>query len=104
MSQRKTDLRLSVHGNTEAGPLDCHTCHDPHTFRPVNESEDLYLVSAEGGIPRRLTTLPFDKSGVGWSSDGRTIYFSGDENQDEPCGVVIVSYAPRWSPDGSLKE
>ena len=40
LSQRKTDLRLSVHGNTEAGPLDCHTCHDPHTFRPVNESED----------------------------------------------------------------
>ena len=56
----------------------------------VSESEDLYLVSAEGGIPRRLTTLPFDKSGVGWSSDGRTIYFSGDENQDDESSEVLT--------------
>ena len=56
----------------------------------VNESEDLYLVSADGGTPRRLTTLPFDKSGVGWSSDGRTIYFSGDENQDDESSDVLT--------------
>jgi hypothetical protein len=43
LSQRKADLRASVHGDTEAGPLDCHTCHDPHTFRPVNESDDPLL-------------------------------------------------------------
>ena len=56
------------------------------TLRPhfsVNESDDLYLVSAEGGIPRRLTALPFDKSDVRWSPDGRTLYFSGDQNQDD---------------------
>ena len=56
------------------------------TLRPhfsVNESDDLYLVSAEGGIPRRLTALPFDKSDVRWSPDGRTLYFSGDENQND---------------------
>ena len=56
----------------------------------MNESEDLYLVSAEGGTPRRLTTLPFDKSGVGWSSDGRIIYFSGDENQDDEFSEVLT--------------
>jgi hypothetical protein len=43
LSQRKTDLRASVHGDTEAGPLDCHTCHDPHTFQPVNDSDDPLL-------------------------------------------------------------
>ena len=56
------------------------------TLRPhfsVSESDDLFLVSAEGGAPRRLTALPFDKSGVSWSSDGRTIYFSGDEKQND---------------------
>ena len=56
------------------------------TLRPhfsANESDDLYLVSAEGGIPRRLTALPFDKSDVRWSPDGRTLYFSGDENQND---------------------
>lgn len=39
LSERKADLQKSVHGNTDDGPLDCHTCHDPHTFRPVNDSE-----------------------------------------------------------------
>jgi hypothetical protein len=39
LPERKADLRSSVHGDTEAGPLDCHTCHDPHTFRPVNDSD-----------------------------------------------------------------
>ena len=56
------------------------------TLRPhfsANESDDLYLVSAEGGIPRRLTALPFDKSDVRWSPDGRTLYFSGDQNQND---------------------
>ena len=43
LSQRKADLRSSVHGDTEAGPLDCHTCHNPHTFRPVNDSGDPLL-------------------------------------------------------------
>ena len=43
LSQRKADLRGSVHGDTEAGPMDCHTCHDPHTFRPVNDSDDPLL-------------------------------------------------------------
>ena len=40
LPQRKADLRGSVHGDTEAGPLDCHTCHDPHIFQPVNDSDD----------------------------------------------------------------
>ena len=39
-SQRKADLQVSVHGDTESGPMDCHTCHDPHTFRPVNNPDD----------------------------------------------------------------
>ncbi len=43
LPRRKADLRSSVHGQTEAGALDCHTCHDPHTFRPVNESDDPLL-------------------------------------------------------------
>ena len=69
----------------------------------VSESQDLYLVSAEGGIPRRLTTLPFDKSGVGWSADGRTIYFSGDQDQDDESSEVLTGdiWAVRVT-DGSV--
>jgi hypothetical protein len=40
LPDRKDDLRASVHGETEAGRLDCHTCHDPHVFQPVNRSDD----------------------------------------------------------------
>jgi hypothetical protein len=40
LSQRKADLRRSVHAETQAGAMDCHTCHDPHTFQPVNDSDD----------------------------------------------------------------
>ncbi len=40
LDERKTDLRGSVHGATDDGPLDCHSCHDPHDFRPINDSAD----------------------------------------------------------------
>ena len=98
------------------------------TLRPhfsVNESDDLYLVSAEGGLPRRLTALPFDKSDVRWSPDGRTLYFSGDQNQNDESnneeltrdiwavrvtdgsvtnlteGWDLEPGAPQWSADGT---
>ena len=78
------------------------------TLRPhfsVTESGDLYLVSAEGGVPRRLTELPFDKSDVRWSSDGRTIYFSGDENQNDESSNVLSRdiWAVRLA-DGSVTD
>jgi hypothetical protein len=38
--ERKAELQRSVHGDTVLGPLDCHTCHDPHRFRPVNDPDD----------------------------------------------------------------
>lgn len=42
LPERKADLQKSVHGKTDNGPLDCHGCHDPHTFQPVNDSEDAF--------------------------------------------------------------
>lgn len=69
----------------------------------AQESADLYLVSAEGGVPRRLTELPFDKSDVRWLSDGRTIYFSGDANQHDESNKVLTNdiWAVRLA-DGSV--
>jgi hypothetical protein len=40
LRQRKADLQASVHGRDAEQPLDCHTCHDPHLFRPVNDADD----------------------------------------------------------------
>ena len=78
------------------------------TLRPhfsVNESCDLFLVSAEGGVPRRLTALSFDKSDIRWSSDGRTIYFAGDENEDDESSEVLSNdiWAVRLA-DGSVTD
>lgn len=78
------------------------------TLRPhfsVDEARDLYLVSAEGGVPRRLTELPFDKSDVRWSADGRTIYFSGDEKQHDETSEELTRdiWAVRVA-DGSVTD
>lgn len=49
--QRKADLQSSVHGRDAKHPLDCHTCHDPHLFRPVNDSDGaLTRIAASNGI------------------------------------------------------
>ena len=56
------------------------------TLRPhfsVSGKSQLFLVPAEGGVARRLTDLPFDVGSVVWSQDGRQIFFSGDEYQDD---------------------
>jgi len=56
------------------------------TLRPhysVSGKSQLFLVPAEGGPTRRLTDLPFDVGSVVWSQDGRQIFFSGDEYEDE---------------------
>jgi len=41
-------------------------------------SLDAYVVSAMGGIPKRLTTEPWDEIPYGWSNDGRWFYFSSN--------------------------
>ena len=43
----------------------------------------LHVVPAEGGAARKLTDLPFDVTDPVWSGDGRTLFFSGDEELDD---------------------
>ena len=56
----------------------------------TNVAEEIYLVDADGGTPRRLTELPFDKSGVSWSSNGRVIFFSGDREQNDESNSQLT--------------
>ncbi len=63
------------------------------TLRPhpsVDDHNELYLVSATGGTPRRLTGLPFDKSDARWSADSRILFFSGDELQDDETNEELT--------------
>lgn len=56
------------------------------SFQPhysVREKRQLMVVDADGGTPRQLTELAFDAGSPEWSPDGRTLFFTGDERQDE---------------------
>ena len=43
----------------------------------------LMVVASSGGLPRQLTTLSFDVVNPTWSADGRVLFFTGDERQDD---------------------
>ena len=47
------------------------------------EKRQLMLVDAAGGTARQLTELAFDAGTPVWSTDGRVIFFTGDERQDD---------------------
>jgi dipeptidyl aminopeptidase/acylaminoacyl peptidase len=46
--------------------------------------DQLFVVSAEGGEPTRLTNFAYDVGDVAWSPDGERLFFSLDEGQYEP--------------------
>jgi len=84
--------------------------------------EHVFIVPAEGGTPRQLTTGEYNHLGpLSWSADGERVYFSSNRNADweyEPVEADIYSvsiaereivqvtdlpggeYEPALSPDG----
>ncbi|MFN7927156.1 MAG: LpqB family beta-propeller domain-containing protein [Blastocatellia bacterium] len=49
--------------------------------RAISDGDtDIYVISAEGGKPRRLTTEPSRESRPSWSRDGAWSYFSSDRD------------------------
>ncbi len=53
----------------------------PHFLtRPTRQ---IMVVGADGGTPRQATRLDFDAGQPVWSGDGRVIFFTGDERQDD---------------------
>src|SRR5699024_8742655 len=61
--------------------------------RPGSESPDLFVISPEGGAPRRVTTLG-DHGGYAaepaWRADSATIVFSGGLPDGGPSGVLLT--------------
>jgi dipeptidyl aminopeptidase/acylaminoacyl peptidase len=56
------------------------------TLRPhflVQEKRQLFVVPSGGGSARRLTDLSFNVGSVVWSQDGRQLFFTGDEYEDD---------------------
>src|SRR6201999_1893163 len=46
----------------------------------VNGNQDLYVVGAEGGPPRRLTTDAHVDALPRWSADGARVFFTSDRS------------------------
>jgi TolB protein len=80
-----------------------------------NGKEDIYVISANGGAPRRLTTDPAADNWPCWSQDGQSVYFTSTRSGAKqiwkmPAGggdaVQITRDAgadiPRESPDGKF--
>ena len=49
----------------------------------AREKRQLMVVDAAGGIPRQITSLSFDVGDPTWSADGRVLFFTGNESQDD---------------------
>ncbi len=60
---------------------------------PPNE---LYVLPAEGGEPKQLTTLGVDVSGISWSPDSRRIAFVADMEQRNE---LVYRHADLWIAD-----
>jgi Tol biopolymer transport system component len=69
-----------------------------------NENYDIYVISANGGAPRRLTTDPAVDQWPFWAQDGQSIYFRSNRSGTYqiwkmPAGggdAVQIT----WDPDG----
>lgn len=49
----------------------------------VQGKRQLFVVPADGGAPRQLTSLSFNVGSVVWSGDAGQLFFTGDEHEDD---------------------
>lgn len=70
----------------------------------VDRVQDIYVVPAQGGTPRRVTHDRADVSGLDWTTDGRGLVFAS--NRDGAFSLWRVSASgsasPRWIPLSGL--
>jgi dipeptidyl aminopeptidase/acylaminoacyl peptidase len=78
----------------------------------VNDASDIYVVSVDGGPPKRLTDGRAHASDPDWSSDGRWIYYGSDASGRSEIWKIRVDggpaiqittdggFDPREAPDG----
>ncbi len=65
--------RLTSNGRVEAGPYYSHDGSQIAYTAHLAGNDDVYIVPAAGGIPRRITWHPAGSGVVGWSRDGQSV-------------------------------
>jgi Tol biopolymer transport system component len=66
--------------------------------------EDVYVLSAEGGEPRRITFDNRDVTGVGWSPDGASLVFSSNRaGTYSMWKSPLAGGEPQWIAGGGMK-
>ena len=64
------------------------------TFIPdpaIRQKIQLFVVDADGGEAKQLTSLPFDVRGPVWAADSRAFYFNGDEKQNDELNRELTT-------------
>jgi tricorn protease len=67
--------RLTSDGHVTAGPYYSPDGSSIAYSVRLNGNNDVYIIPATGGIPRRITWHPAGCSVVGWSADGKDVIF-----------------------------
>ena len=49
----------------------------------IRQKMQIFVVAADGGHARQVTHTAFDVNSLAWSADAATIFFTGDEHQDD---------------------
>jgi len=70
-----SDLRRLTTGGRESKPLFSPDGSKIAFAGNYDGSRSVYVVSANGGVPRRLTYHPSDFDAVGWTPDGKRVLF-----------------------------
>ncbi|HEX3894486.1 MAG TPA: hypothetical protein VHW46_18055 [Terracidiphilus sp.] len=65
--------RLTSNGHVEAGPYFSPDGAEIAYTAHLNGNSDVYIVSASGGVPRRVTWHPVGAEIAGWTPDGKSV-------------------------------
>ena len=78
LDPKRFDGRVITHMNYKRDGIQSLLPHPS-----AREKSQLFVVSADGGEPVRLTDLPFDVSGIEWSPDSSYMLFTGEEKEND---------------------
>ncbi|HYX67871.1 MAG TPA: PDZ domain-containing protein, partial [Terriglobales bacterium] len=74
---------LTTGPGIKSGPIFSPDGHWIAFTENVEGNVDVYVIPAEGGVPRRLTYHPAIDTAIGWTPDGKQVLFSSYRNSYE---------------------